>query len=90
MLFGSFIMAPTVLVTVVDHELEVGLASNIVEEETKETKEKSTSVVDDFFHTGYFLPSTPLTAIKGVNTFYDTILAHLHCPGEVAPPPEFS
>ncbi len=90
MLFGSFIMTPTVLVTVVDHELEVGLAFNVVEEETKETKEKSSSVVDDLFHTSYFLPSKPLTAIKGVNTFYDTILAHLHCPGEVAPPPEFS
>ena len=90
MLFLSFIVAPTVLVIAIDDDLDVSMAFNLVEEETKETKEKSTSIVDDFFHAGYFLPLRSLEEIKGVQYFCNTILAHLYCPGEVAPPPEFS
>lgn len=90
MLFMSFIVAPTVLVTAVDNDLDLSMAFSLVEEETKETKEKSTSIVDDFFHTGYSLPLSNLEEIKRAQTFYNSILAHLYCPGEVAPPPELS
>lgn len=89
-LFMSFIVAPTILVTAIDDNLDVSMAFNIVEEETKETKEKSNSIVDDFFHAGYFYPSASLEKINGVQTFCNTILANLYCPGEVAPPPELS
>lgn len=90
MLFLSFIVAPTVLVTAVDDDLDVSMAFNLVEEETKETKEKSTTLVDDFLHKGHFLTLRDLKEIKYSQTFYTTILANLYCPGEVAPPPEFS
>ena len=90
MLFLSFIVAPTVLVTAVDDDLDVSMAFNLVEEETKETKEKSTTLVDDFLHKGHFLTLRYLKEIKYSQTFYTTILANLYCPGEVAPPPEFS
>src|SRR5690606_24264585 len=90
MLFLTFIVAPTVLVTALDDDMDVRMAFNLVEEETKETKEKSTSIVDDLFHAGYSLPLRSLEEIKGVQHFCHTILAHLYCPGEVAPPPEFS
>lgn len=89
MLFLSFIVAPTVLVTAIDDDMDVSMAFNLVEEETKETKEKSTTVVDDFLHEGYFLPLRDLKEIKYSRTFYITFLAQLYCPGEVAPPPEF-
>jgi hypothetical protein len=89
-LFLSFIFAPTVLVTAVDDDLDVTMAFNLVEEETKETKEKATSMMDDFFHAGYFFPLSSLEESKGAQNFFNSILAHLYCPGEVAPPPEFS
>ncbi len=90
MLFMSFLFAPTVLVTAVDDGLDISMAFNLVEEETKETKEKSTSITDDFFHTDHFVFLVDMKEISNNQTFYNFVVAYLYCPGEVAPPPELS
>lgn len=90
MLFLSFIFAPTVLVTAVDDDLDVSMVFNLVEEETKETKEKSTSITDDFFHTSHYISLGDLKEITHSQTFHHCIVSYLYFPGEVAPPPELS
>ncbi|HLT06111.1 MAG TPA: hypothetical protein VK014_01225 [Cyclobacteriaceae bacterium] len=84
----SFIFAPTILVTAIDDDVDVSMVFNMVEEETKETKEKSTTYVDDLFHSAFVLPSCEFETYKSTRAFYNSVLAHLYCPGEVAPPPE--
>lgn len=86
----SFLTAPAVLVTIMDEDVDISMVFNLVEEETKETKEKSNLTGDDFFHSGYRLPKLDPKGISIPQTFYDQILSNLYLPGEVAPPPEFS
>jgi len=91
MLFLSFLMSPTVMVTAVDKEADISMVFNLAEEETKETKEKGAGLSDEFFKKSNLLVgSLELKEIKGSETFYIKILANLYCPGEVAPPPELS
>jgi hypothetical protein len=89
-LFLSFILAPTILVTWIDEDVDITMVYTLVEEETKETKEKKSVDWDET----YERPNSALTfdnfASKAAGIFYCTIFYNPFCPGEVAPPPELS
>jgi len=79
------------MVTAVDKDADISMVFNLAEEETKETKEKSAGLSDEFFKKPNLLvESLELKEIKSSETLYIKILANLYCPGEVAPPPELS
>lgn len=91
MLFLSFLMSPTIMVTAIDKDVDISMVFNLVEEETKETKEKGVEVIDIFLKKPLlFLFGLNKIEIKRNQAFYNRILSTLYCPGEVAPPPEFS
>lgn len=89
MLFMSFILTPTLLVTCMDDNVDISMVFALVEEETKESKEKSVLDSDEVFH------KTPFPALglhenetKTPSSFFVMQLCHIYCPGEIAPPPE--
>lgn len=87
----SFIVTPTLMVTCIDRDADISFVFALIEEETKESKEKGTLDSDEVFQKSYF----PLVAFNGLEinqafTFFEKVLNDLYCPGEIAPPPELS
>src|SRR5690606_19806206 len=91
MLFLSFLMSPNILVKAFDKNVDIFREFYLVDEETEETEEKVVGVVDIVLKKHVML----LIVLKNIDikrkqAFYNRILSMLFCPGEVAPPPEFS
>ena len=93
MLFMSFIITPTALVTWVDEDTDISMVFTLVEEEkeNKETKEKGTHDSDEAFEKPkHSNPNIDVFEISVGDVFFSPNFYHPYCPGEVAPPPEFS
>lgn len=91
MLFVSFLVSPSLLVTLVDQDADISFVFALVEEETKESKEKNVLDTDEPFDNSvnpYF--KTDEIKISVAQLSFIKILSSLYSPGEVAPPPEFS
>ncbi|MEX2595145.1 MAG: hypothetical protein WD426_20440 [Anditalea sp.] len=89
-LFLSFIVTPTILVSWIDEDVDISLVFTLVEEETKETNEKKSLNSDEAFERPNSVLTYDLFEIKATEIFYCKILYNPYCPGEVAPPPELS
>ena len=90
-LFASFLVTPTLLVTLVDREADILFVFALVEEESKESKEKNKVDKDE----PYDKPVYPVFRWEDIKTqstryFSNNFLYNLYCPGEVAPPPELA
>lgn len=91
MLFMSFIITPSVMVTCIDADIDISMVFALVEEETKESKDKSMMDADKVFQKTQFpVPGLNEIVTKKGNTFFIMNLCNLYCPGEIAPPPELS
>jgi len=91
MLFVSFLVTPSLIVTLIDQNADISFVFALVEEETKESKEKSVVDSDEPFDKPLY-PSFKRDGIKILvaQSSFIKILSSLYSPGEVAPPPEFS
>lgn len=92
MLFVSFLVSPSLLVTLVDKEADISFVFALVEEETKESKEKSPAGDADEPFDRPVYPCFELDEVKTLSaqSSFNRILQSLYAPGEVAPPPELS
>lgn len=87
----AFIITPTVMVICIDADVDISMVFALVEEDTKESKEKSVLDSDeDFQKTLISLLGLDEKETKTTPTFFKMQLCNLYCPGEIAPPPELS
>lgn len=88
MLFLSFIIFPSILVTCIDDEADIAIVFVLAEEETKEKDPKHAD--ESYKKPDYPILPGGLAEIDAPDTFYHEILTSLFSPGDIGPPPELS
>ena len=79
------------MVTCIDEDADISMIFALVEEETKESNEKAGVDSDELYHKSHVTKLIALSLDKLSHAaFFSRHLDNLYCPGEIAPPPEFS
>ena len=81
---------PTIIVTAIDEQADISMVYSFAEEETKEHEVKISANLDDYIFTHRFFDERAFSELVTAKFNNVNLLAFLHHPGIIVPPPEFS